>query len=794
MKIALVHPHSVPFATGGAENLVRGLQDHLCARGHDCEVVSLLGREGTLLEVVEGYDAFSALDLDGYDLVVSGKYPAWAVRHPRHVVWMLHCLRGLYDSYAAGPLPDTSVDAIAAHAFRFVREASRLGTLASADGRAHLLALLRSLAHERADLLAFPGPLAREIVHALDAATLDPRRIVRHAAISRTVAARASYFPREVEPKVLYPPPHRDDYRCGGDEYLFTSSRLDAPKRIDRLVAAMRHVRADVPLLIAGTGPQESQLREAADGDPRIRFLGHVPDAAMPGLYADALAVLFVPRDEDYGLVTIEAMKSGKPVLTASDSGGPREFVRHGVTGLVTGPEPEAIARGIEALIADRTEARAMGARARHAVAGITWEAVAHGLIEEDEPRRRRPRAPRRRRIVVATTFPVFPPLGGGQSRVFNLYRCIARVHDVEIVSLSHEASDGPLLELAPGLVERRVARSAEHQAFDREIADALGGVPAWDVSVDRLERTTPEHGAALAEACARCDVVVACHPFLAPALRRAAPSRPLWFEAQDVELLLKRDSYPAGAEAEAWLKEVRRLEARAWREAHVTFTCSPEDLQALERLYGASLARRLVVPNGVDVEAVRYLTPAEREERRRELGAGERPLALFVGSWHPPNIDAVEAIVAAARAVPEIDFVVAGSACGPFDVGDMPDNVRLLGLVSDAKRDALYEIADVALNPMRFGSGSNLKMFDYMASGLPILSSGFGARGIAAEPGRHYVRVEDGDWPRALREQVLADRAGLAPMARAARVLVEERYSWAGIADRFLEDIADLL
>ncbi|GGK47127.1 glycosyltransferase family 4 protein [Salinarimonas ramus] len=793
MRIAIVHPSSIPFATGGAENLVRGLRDHLVESGHACEIVTVLGRETSIEGLIEGYDAAGGLDLGDYDVVVSGKYPAWMAGHPRHVLWMLHPLRGLYDAYGGPERAGEVADPQAREAIRYLRAAAASGALAQTGPRKALLSHVRRLRGTAAEpLLDFPGPFAREVVHALDAAALDPTRIARYAAISRTVAARPRYFPPGVAPLVLHPPPHREDWRRGGDEYLFVSSRLDAPKRIDLLVEALRQVRIDIPLLIAGTGPDEERLRALADGDERVRFLGYVPDDDLPGFYADALAVLFVPRDEDYGLVTIEAMRSAKPVLTVTDAGGPLEFVVDGETGYVCEPDASAVARRIEAICADRRGTRETGERARTAVSGVTWQAVAHGLLDGIVPAPAPRRARIRRRIAVVTGFPVHPPEGGGQFRVLNLYRAIAERHDVEIVSLTHDREGR--IPLAEGFSELRVQRTPEHYEFDREVTVALGETPAWDVSVAKLAPLTPAFGAALEEAGRRADVVVACHPFVAPALRRAAPDRPLWYEAQDVELTLKRKAYPPGPDADVWLEEVRRLEAFAWHGADVAFTCTDDDMASLGALYGDTLARKLVVPNGVDVDAIPFVGATERRRRREEAGLGARPMALFVGSWHPPNIEAVRRIVDMARNVPEVDFLVAGTACGPFDPASMPANLRLLGLVSDAVRDALYGMADVAINPMGFGSGSNLKMLDFMAAGLPILSSAVGARGLEIVPGVHYVRVEESEWPQRLRESLGRDRDGLAAMAEAARTLAQERYSWRVIAQRFLADVADLL
>ena len=98
-------------------------------------------------------------------------------------------------------------------------------------------------------------------------------------------------------------------------------------------------VRADVKLKIAGTGPEARARCERSAGGDRDRAprQGERRGARRP-LRARA-GVAFVPHDEDFGLVVLEAMQAGRPVITCTDSGGPRELVEDGVTGLVVDPE-----------------------------------------------------------------------------------------------------------------------------------------------------------------------------------------------------------------------------------------------------------------------------------------------------------------------------------------------------------------------------------------------------------------------------------------------------------------------
>ena len=101
MRIAIVAPSPSPFALGGAEKLWWGLCSHLNEHTrHQADIIKLPSPEADLRSLLASYERFTALDLSGFDLVITGKYPAWMVGHPRHVVYMLHRLRGLYDAYA----------------------------------------------------------------------------------------------------------------------------------------------------------------------------------------------------------------------------------------------------------------------------------------------------------------------------------------------------------------------------------------------------------------------------------------------------------------------------------------------------------------------------------------------------------------------------------------------------------------------------------------------------------------------------------------------------------------------
>jgi len=100
-------------------------------------------------------------------------------------------------------------------------------------------------------------------------------------------------------------------------------------------------------------------------------------------LYANALGVAYIPFDEDYGYVTLEAMLAARPVIVSSDSGGAKEFVEDGVTGIVVDPEAQAIAAAIDTLHSDRSHAVQLGQRGQQKIQALklSWDNVVEKLI-----------------------------------------------------------------------------------------------------------------------------------------------------------------------------------------------------------------------------------------------------------------------------------------------------------------------------------------------------------------------------------------------------------------------------
>lgn len=130
---------------------------------------------------------------------------------------------------------------------------------------------------------------------------------------------------------VVYPPVDIEKFKPASadkveDYYLFVS-RLVGYKKCELVVDAFND--CDLPLVVIGQGPNRKRLERKANKN--IRFLGYISDESMKKYYARAKAFIF-PAEEDFGLVPVEAMAAGRPVI-AYGGGGALETVEEGVTG-----------------------------------------------------------------------------------------------------------------------------------------------------------------------------------------------------------------------------------------------------------------------------------------------------------------------------------------------------------------------------------------------------------------------------------------------------------------------------
>jgi glycosyltransferase involved in cell wall biosynthesis len=335
---------SPPFAEGGHLVMARELVRALRESGHEAGLIvtpqNRFGQQGSAYLAAWCTDVELAHEEKPVDRVISLRFPGYAVQHPNHVLWLNHRMREYYDLWD--------------------------------QFRAHLSWKGRIKEGAR-----------RALIHRVDKHLFS--KMQRRYVISATVQTRLRRF-GDIQSDVLYPPPPKREYRHEryGD-YLFGVSRLSPLKRFDLVLRALAEpTAASIQCVIAGEGAELQKLQGLAaqlDIAHRVKFVGRLSDQEMIDHLARCRAVIFPPFNEDYGFVTVEAFMCGKPVITCTDSGGPAELVRDGVSGFVKDPTPEAIASAMRALMDDRNRAARMG-EAGYAIASkMTWHDAVNELL-----------------------------------------------------------------------------------------------------------------------------------------------------------------------------------------------------------------------------------------------------------------------------------------------------------------------------------------------------------------------------------------------------------------------------
>ena len=340
MRIAVVRPQ-VPFAHGGAEIFSDALVEQLRLRDHEADSVTVPFKWYPGARVLTQAFLWRLLDLteaDGnpIDMVVATKFPSYLVRHPEKRVWLVHQFRQAYelDRTDLGQFSESPEDRAIR---RQVQELDRVG---------------------------------------LGEAT-------RLFATSQNVAGRLERS-TQLEAEILPHPPQALDYRDDGPgDFILSVGRLDRSKRIDLLIEAATR-EPSLHVVVAGDGPDRGRLEQliAEHGlSDRVRLAGRVTAEDLADLYATCFATFYAPVDEDFGMGPYESFLSGKPVVTATDAGGPLEIVHDGSTGRVVAPEAPDIGAAAVWLREHPDEARAYG-RAGHAIAAeVTWERAIGRLL-----------------------------------------------------------------------------------------------------------------------------------------------------------------------------------------------------------------------------------------------------------------------------------------------------------------------------------------------------------------------------------------------------------------------------
>lgn len=343
-KKVLVCSSKVPFIYGGAELLVEKLMEVIDKAGYQTDLMSVPFAWDPPDNIIKNCLAWRMLDpmdspWDKPDLVITTKFPSYAIEYPNKVAWVIHQHRGAYD------LTGTIYDDI--------------GRYANAGEY-------------------------RDLIRDMDKRFLSECKAV--FTISNLVSKRMHEY-CGINSEVIYHPPPLDGryYNESYGKDILLVGRLEPLKRVDLAIKAMKYVKTrGAKLRVIGRGFLEESLHKIAADEgvnEMVSFEGFVSDEELLAMYANAGCIVFVPYQEDYGYATLEAFQSIHPMIVTHDCGGPLEFVEHGLNGYVVPAKPQELAEAIDELLGDKRTARQFGEAGFELTRDIRWDNVIKQLV-----------------------------------------------------------------------------------------------------------------------------------------------------------------------------------------------------------------------------------------------------------------------------------------------------------------------------------------------------------------------------------------------------------------------------
>lgn len=386
-----------------------------------------------------------------------------------------------------------------------------------------------------------------------------------------------------------------------------------------------------------------------------------------------------------------------------------------------------------------------------------------------------------RKKLVSLNYYDIFPLINGGQKSVLGLCRGLSAYFDVTLIMFcgadvyKDEIPAGECLTIVPiprprDLVEREYVY-AYGMGLDKPspiTADTM-----WAENSEMLEKVRQAAGDA--------DILLIDHPYTYQIARNACPDKVFWHRANNVEVNYMRGELEKYPRAEEMLELIDRIERKCCQGCDYVFTVTESDRLELIDRYQLNPERVTNISVGSDFSGAAFVLPSARRNKRRQI--------LYLSGFYHAADEAVGRILAAANELPEYNFLFAGIICSSERLRNvaLPANVQLLWVVSEERKAELLRDCDLALNPVLSGAGINMKLMEYFACGISVLSTRHGIRGINAHDGTE-VFLEQGPSLADDIQQVLSTAdAQRDEIAIHAREMVMRDWSWETVAERMV-------
>jgi len=376
-------------------------------------------------------------------------------------------------------------------------------------------------------------------------------------------------------------------------------------------------------------------------------------------------------------------------------------------------------------------------------------------------------------KILALNFYPaVVPPSSGGELRYFHIYKNLSKYYDITLLSPTFYHHTREIVKHSKTFREYRIPKEDVHEYLHREIKKEKIGPETSALECALSAKFPNSYHEIYLKLYPKTDIIIHESPYMLDYdLFFGFDDKPRVYNSYNVESPHVRQIW-SGPHAEKYKGYVNALEKRLVVGSDLVFVTSGEERGIFNREFGIDEKKVTIAPNGINPEEL------IRDSVRRV----SRKSVLFISSADPPSIEAANFIFdELSEKCSGIDFYIAGNCCNIFN-GKRKPNVFLIGRIDKKRKKGLFDRADIAVNPMCSGSGTNLKSLEFLSSGIPLISTLFGVRGLNLIDGEHFVPAERENFATILNE-FSNKTTRLESIARNGQKHVNENYSWENIA-----------
>jgi len=347
-------------------------------------------------------------------------------------------------------------------------------------------------------------------------------------------------------------------------------------------------------------------------------------------------------------------------------------------------------------------------------------------------------------RILVLGTFEADSSMGGGKYIIHNLFKQLSTNNHITYLSIIENGKPGKEVAINKNFLNIQIPENTESAKIRWEL-EKTHNVGLFDVHQIEGWKKNIEYLKIVKSNIENADVIIIVHPYLANLVKSLNPQIPIIYHAIDLEFNQKKFILKGRI-----LENVKKIEETACKISDQIWTTSETERNEFLSLYTVKPEKLKVLPHGVDLNNTFFISRKKHNKSKDSNPMFQnKTISLFTGSWHPPNLEALEFIIEKLAPINKNHiFLIIGSVKDNYYFKHpkvtIPENVIMFGTVSNEEKFAIYELADFALNPIFSGAGTNMKVLEYMATGIPIITTDFGARGIKLSPKTPICRKDE--------------------------------------------------